>query len=110
MKINHQKPHLKQSQEARRENSHTGVTQGTLPVPMEKKYLDSSTGSDTYLGPQQEEEKIPLCPIIAQSMGSCHNSANEKSLYFELLISSSLFTTASAKSTEQYSSPLFLWI
>ena len=41
-------------------------------------------------------------PITVQPMGDCHSSANEKSLYFQLSISS--------KSIKEHSSPLFPWI
>lgn len=65
MKISKQRPHLKWSREARRENSHTRVIQRTLLAP---------TGSDTILPPQQEEEKIPSCPVTALPVRDCHNS------------------------------------
>ena len=41
---------------------------------------------------QLEEGKIPPGPVTAQPMGDGHSSANEKSLYFQLSVSSSGLT------------------
>lgn len=49
-------------------------------------YLAGPTGSDVTLLTQQEEEKDHS--VIAQPMGDCHNSENEKSLYLEISVSS----------------------
>lgn len=88
MKIKKQKPHLKRIWEARRENSHAHVIQCTLLTPRGRDYLAFPKVSDTTFLPQQEREKIPPCPVTDHTMGDCHDLANKKSLYFELLVSS----------------------
>lgn len=55
---------------------------------MEEMNLKSLTGNDATLLPHQEEDKILPYFLTAQPMGSCHYSANEKSLYFKLSVSS----------------------
>lgn len=69
------------------------------------------TGNDNRLLPQQEEEKITPRPVTTQPIGDCHNSASEKSLYFELSVSSNgLFIyNSSSQVVKRAFSPLFLW-
>lgn len=59
-----------------------------LLTPREETFLGARKGSDPTLPSQQEEGKIPPYPVTAPPMGDCYNSANEKSLYFQLSTSS----------------------
>lgn len=67
--------------------------------------------SDTRLLPEQEEEKTPPCPVIAQPMEVCQNSAKKKSLYFELSVSlNGLFVYNSFSQVQERAFlVLFLW-
>lgn len=67
----------------KREPSCTCHSTHTADPKKKRCNLTSLTGSDTTFPPQQEEEKNPACPVTAQPTGNCHNSANEKSLYFK---------------------------
>lgn len=88
VEINKQKPHLKWSREATSKNSHTrhsthsnltlkGRKVGTLHLQQEVLLLNLSC-----------RKQIPPCQATAQPMGDCHSSANEKSPYFKLCVSS----------------------
>lgn len=73
--------------EDRRENVHGLVTQCYWPQG-EETYLTTRKESDPTLPSQQEEGKIPPYPVTAPPKRYCSTSANEKSLYFQLSISS----------------------
>lgn len=83
------KSHLKWNWETKKENSHACVTHHTWQTPTgRRQYLESLIGNDVTLLPQQEEVEVSLHPVTtAQSMGDCHSTANEKSLFFELSVS-----------------------
>lgn len=71
----------------------------------EEPYLTSPRGSDTTLLPQQEEEKIPFCPVTARPMKS-HYTSN-----IQIPPRDSLFITAPPKFIKEYSPLLFLsWV
>lgn len=55
VKINKQRPHLKWSQEARKENSHSRVAQRTVLSPQEETKPASQTGSDMNSPAQQDQ-------------------------------------------------------
>lgn len=56
----------------------------SFSAQQEETCLACPTESDATLLPQRVEEKIPSCAVTAQPKGHCHNSVNEKSLFFEL--------------------------
>lgn len=77
-KINKRIPHLKSSQEARRENSDARVTQSILPTPIKSiLHLQQEGTLHYYLS---RRKKIPPCRVTAHPMANHRNSANEKSL------------------------------
>lgn len=70
-------------------------------------YLEFLTGRDPILLPPQEQEKNPPCPVTTQPTGDCHNSTNEKSLYFKLSVSSyGLFIYSTPSQVHKKSIPL----
>ena len=85
VKTNQQKPHLKWSQEARRENSLTRHSTHTAdPNRKTGRYFASATASDTTLLPSRGKNSPPHPVTTAQLMGGRCNSAYEKSLQFQV--------------------------
>lgn len=79
-------------------------------MTLRKRLLCIFNRNDTTLLPLQEEKKIIPCPVIALPMGDHHNSVNERSLHFELLVSSDGLTLHLQQPLPSlYFHLLFLW-
>lgn len=106
VKTNKQKPHLKWSWETRRENSHTCHSTHTTG-PSKKRCTLHLWQEVTLLHYLRRTNRF----LLAQPMGDCHNSANGKSLYFELPVSpTGVFLDSSPSQVhKRASSALFLW-